>query len=393
MADPTIPLAIMAFFFGIHIVLVNIDMGLGILVPILKRVGELRNNQVYIREARKYMRYFAIFYATAGVFGTGFTVFLLTFFPEFLWLGGVVLLVPFALAVLFLTLRFLSLALYWYGWDRFRPDYHFYIGLVLAFTSFAVPFSFRTVFSFLNYPAGVENLEPLEINIGKMFTNPTLWPIYLKSIVGSLAVTFFMLVTLYTYKYYKGIGDKEENIFFIKKYLYIGFWFVFLQFIFGFWYLSALSATAPYKFANIAGAWFGGNVTADYSWLFLIKLLFVAFQAGVILYLFYYAVKNGSINFDDVNVQYMLMGLGPAAALTIVLGEYLNAFSQLPYFVAQPGLESVLPMINVFNSLNDLATFFDLYAITLFAVVPLFLVFLVFLYYVLAGRVSNGEQY
>ncbi len=389
MADPGIPLAIMAFFFGVHIVLVNIDLGLAVFVPLLKWFGEKNNNELYVREAKRYMRYFAIIYASAGVFGTGFTVFLLSFFPDFLWLGGVVLLVPFALAGVFLTLRLAGIAAYWYTWDRLRSDYHFAIGLILAFTSFAVPFAFRTIFSFLNYPAGVENISPLEINIGKMFANPTLYPIYLKSIAGGLAVASFMLVSLYAYRYYNGIDGKEENLSMLKLFLNIGIWLLFLEVIFGFWYLASLGAYAPYKFGNIAGAWFGGMVTADYSWLFIIKLLFVGFQVFTVFYIFFYVIKHGKLDYDYKYIKYLLLGVGPAAALTILLGEYLNAFSQLPYFVAQPDLESVLPMINVFNSINDLAAFFDVYFLTLFAIVPLFLAFLVLLYYIISGKIKE----
>ncbi len=389
MADPGIPLAMMAIFFGFHIVLVNVDMGLGIIIPILKRLGELKGKEVYISEARKYMRFFAIMYASAGVFGTGFTVFLLTFFPEFLWLGGIVAFAPFAVAILFLTLRFLTLTLYWYGWDRFKPELHFYIGIVLMITSFGVPFGFRAVFSFLNVPQGVENISPLELNVAKMFTNPTLPPLYLKSIFGALAATFFTLVSVYTYRYYKKLGNQEDNIYFIKLYLSYGMLFLFLQFITGFWYLGSLAAYAPYKFGNIAGAWFGGTVVSDYSWLFALKLFFVAVQVGVILYIFYWMLEKGEFNLNDKYTLYGLLSIGPASLLTIVLGEYLNAFSQLPYFVAQPSLEDALPMINVFNSINELAAIFDVYSVVIFAGIPLILAFLVLLYYVIAGKVNE----
>ena len=73
-----------------------------------------------------------------------------------------------------------------------------------------------------------------------------------------------------------------------------------------------------------------------------------------------------------------------------MFGEYLNVFSQLPYFVAVLELENVLPMINVFNSIDPLAALFDIYVITVFAITPLLIVFFVLLYYVIAGKVQNG---
>ena len=393
MADPGLAIAIMAIVFGIHIVLINIDLGLGIIIPILKRIGEIRGNEVYVSEARKYMRYFAIVYASAGVFGTAFTVFLLTFFPEFLWLGGVLLIVPFGLAVVFLILRLFSIGAYWYTWDKLRGDYHFYLGLVLAFTSFAVPYAFRSVFAFLNYPAGVESISPLKLNPIKMLTNPTLMPIYLKSVAGGVLAATFSLVSLYAYKVRKGESDKETASGFIKKYLNVGMWLLGLQVIFGFWYLASLSMYAPYKFGNIVGVWFGRSVSADYSWLFTIKMLLVAYQFFVVFYIAFTSIQGKEFDVADDTTNKLLLGLGPAALLVIMFGEFLNAFSQLPYFVAQPALEEALPMINVYNSINELASVLDIYAIAFFAFIPLFLAFFVLLYYILAGKVSNGGEY
>lgn len=392
MTDPTIAIALMAFVFGIHIILVNIDIGLGMIIPIWKRIGEIRGIEAYVMESKKYMRYLAIIYASAGVFGTAFTVFLLSFFPEFLWLGGVVLIYPFGLAVIFLILRLFSIGSYWYTWDRLRGDYHFYLGLLLAFTSFAVPYAFRTVFAFLNYPAGVENLSPLKLDPLKMFTNPTQLPIYLKSVAGGVIAATFTLTSLYAYSIRKGIGDKETSERFIRTFLNIGIWLLALQVIFGFWYLASLSNYAPFKFNNIAGSWFGGEFTADYSWLFFIKLLLVAYQFFVVLYIAFKSISGEKFDASEKTMNALLIGIGPAALLTILLGEYLNAFSQLPYFVAQPSLEESLPMINVYKSINELAAVFDMYVITLVGLIPLFLAFILLLYYVVAGKISYGNS-
>ncbi len=391
MADPSIAIGFLAFVFGIHIALVNIDIGLAVIIPFLKRYGETKGNELFVSEAKKYMKYFAIVYATAGVYATAFTVFLLAFFPEFLWLGGIALLIPFGLAVVFVALRLFSISAYWYTWNKLNSNYHFYLGLILASTSFIIPLMFRSVFAFLNNPIGVESLDPLVIDWFKVYTNPTLWPLYLKSIAGAFSATFFMLVTVYAYRVYKGIGEKDDNLKFIKLYLNNGMWLLFLMVIFGFWYLASLSAATPYKFSNIVGVWFGVSPQGtDYSWLFILKMLLVSYQVFVIIYILQTGItKEKVVLIEGYNIK-LLMGIGPAAVLTIVLGEYLNAFSQLPYFIAQPGLEDSLPMINVFNSINPLAALFDVYSVTIFAIIPLLLAFFVLLYYLLGGKLKNS---
>ena len=116
----------------------------------------------------------------------------------------------------------------------------------------------------------------------------------------------------------------------------------------------------------------------------------VFFQFFVLLYILWlFLNKKGEINLEDNNLQLILLGIGPAAVLTILFGELINELSQLPYFIAVPSLESILPMININTALNPLAAAFDIYALTFFAIVPLLAAFFVLLYYVL---VENGKK-
>ncbi len=386
-------LTLLAIVFGLHIVLINIDLGLAILIPIMKRIGEKNNNPLYVREAKRYMRYFAIVYASAGVFATAFTVFLLTFFPEFLWLGGVVLVYPFGFAVLFVGIRFAAISSYWYTWDKLDPKYHFYIGLVLASTSFFIPYFFRSVFAFFNSPVGVENLSPLQMNwVDYYFANPSFLPLYLKSLFGAMAVTFFMLTMVYLVRYYKKVGEAEENKSLAKTFLLLGIWMLFFQVFFGAWYLAAVSMTSPYKFSNIAGSWFGIDPQGiDLSLVFALKLFLVALQVFVIFYLLTWHLRKGALDYDAKYVKWSLLSLGPSAILTIFIGELLNGLSQVPYFIAQPSLESALEMINMHKSINPLADLIDLYAITIFAIVPLMLAMIVLIYYLLSGYIGENN--
>jgi len=169
-------------------------------------------------------------------------------------------------------------------------------------------------------------------------------------------------------------------------------WLLGLMLFFGFWYLASLGLASPYKFSNVAGTWFGISPQGlDLSWLFALKLILVGYQIFVFLYLLRSVFVAGSINYSDKTTQLLLILLGPVAVTTILLGEYLNAFSQLPYFVAVPSLETALPEINLYNSINPLATLFDVYVLTVFAGVPLLTVFFVMLYYILRGRISSLE--
>lgn len=382
MADISVAVGFLAFAFGFHIVLVNIDMGLGILIPLMKRYGETKNDEFLVKTAKRYMRYFAIMYASAGVFGTAFTVFLLTFFPSFLRLAGVVLLWPFGLAVLFLILRLFSISAYWYTWDRLDPEKHFYIGALLILTSLIVPLAFRSVFAFLNTPSGIVSLSPLKFSLIDYFLNPTLLPLYLKSITGALVVTFLTLASIHIYRISKNIGDAEKEKQLVGFYFTWAFYLLLIQVLFGLIYIITLWVYVPYKFNNIFGS---------YLWLLIIKILVVIFQiyiAGLI----WNSLRKGVEPAFTGTLLKETLAVGPISLLGIVVGEYLNAFTHLPYFIAQPDLAKLLPEIDLTQSINKLALFFDLYAITIFAILPLLLAFLVLLYYVVSGRVTNNTS-
>jgi len=64
MPEPVPVVFILSLAFGLHIALVNLDIGLATLIPIMKRVGERREDEFLVRRAKNLMRYYAMTYAT-----------------------------------------------------------------------------------------------------------------------------------------------------------------------------------------------------------------------------------------------------------------------------------------------------------------------------------------
>ncbi|MHA1989944.1 MAG: cytochrome ubiquinol oxidase subunit I [Candidatus Hodarchaeales archaeon] len=386
MVDTQPVLGLFSLFFSLHIILVNIDMGMAVLIPILKRLGETKEKTHYITHAKSHMRYLAIFYASAGVFGTGFSVLLLVFLPDFLWLVGQTLFIPFSLAVIFIAIRLLCISTYWYGWDKFTSKNHLFIGLILASTSFIVPFFFRTVFGFLSYPDAIlSSVDPLVIQPLDFILNPIFIPLYGKSIFGAFTLTFFMLITVYSIRSIKQIGSNDTNLEFIKLFLKFGGVLYIIQLFWGTLYLLTLSIV-PLKFNNILGL-----DTTDYSnlGLFITKLSFIFLQGIILIYLFnHFNINKLTLN-ESKLAKLSLVLLGPLALLTIVSGEMLNIFSQLPYIVLGPGIETIFPMINFDNAINELSAIFDIYFITIILLVPLLLGLLYLLYWIF--KLNNQE--
>jgi len=312
-----------ALVFGIHIVAVNLGMALATIVPLLKRKADLTGNERLDGIARGIFRIYAATYAIAGVMGTAFTVFLLSFYPEFIGVAGNITLLPFGIAILSILIHFLAIVLYYYGWDSFPKWAHLSSGILLAITAYTIPLGFRLVFAFLNTPSGLKIDGKPYIDALGALTNPTFAPLYLKSVFGAITFGSLFISTLLAYRMVKERSEESSQLYSTSlKVAVVG---TFIMLILGPWYSMSLIST-PMKFNNIFrsfGWGLGGVETVDMSWLFLIKIILIVIQIYAILRLIF-----GSVDFK-------LSALATiSAALTILTGEYLNMFSQYPYFLA-----------------------------------------------------------
>ncbi len=370
---------IISLTFGLHIILVNLDIALATFIPLLEWMARKGNDDFLMDRAKNLMRYYASTYAIAGVFGTAFTVSLLSFYPQFLGLAGHLTFAPFGIAILMIALRFLTIVLYWYLWDKISGNLHLTIGALLALTGYIIPFGFRAVFAFLNVPTGLHLQPKLYLDLLEALTNPTFLPLYLKSVFGALAAGSLMLASAYAYRYAKAGSNKERYSELVGKFIEYGALFLALMVIFGPWYAISLSVS-KYKFENIFGFLFGASPKYNYGWLFVIKMIFVLIQFFAVIY-----VLRGLSKLDEVLGWAEIAG--PAGMATILTGELLNMHSQLPYFIAQPEVVNSLPIIFkqalLTTNANSLATLPELYAITIVFLIPLLIAVAALFYLIL----------
>ncbi len=396
----------MAFTFGIHIVLVNLGIAFSTLVPYLKWRGEKSGDSGLVKVSRELMRFYAATYALGGVFGTAFTVFLLSFYPGFIGFAGHLLLIPFGISAVFIIIHFFSIAAYWYGWERLNVRLHNLIGIVLALSAYLIPLGFRATFAFLNIPQGLRFLEAdgykAYLDLTEALGNPTFLPLYLKSLVGALTAGLLAVSGSYAYRVLRRGHMEEAWRRLIENTLPWAMLGLAAMAALGFWYAISLSGV-EYKFNNIFGGlgWSVGSgiIYHDYSWLFLVKMALVAIQVLAIAYVFHEKI-TGAPELSERSLKLLVLA-GSAGLMTIVMGEYLNAFSQYPYFVAditdpavlssipeplQPTLASILDLTRT----NPLASGSGLLALTIGAMGALLVAALFFLYVLLYGKEREG---
>jgi cytochrome d ubiquinol oxidase subunit I len=329
--------AMLALFFSLHITMVNLGIGLAWLVPYLKWRAD-RGERELEPVARSLMRFYAATYGVAGVFGTAFTVFLLSYYPKFLGFAGDITMVPFGIAILMIILHFFSISAFWYGWDRWSRKAHYAIGLLLGVSALLIPLGFRAVFAFLNIPAGL-GYDPAHHKFyldvaAAIAKNPTYLPLYIKSIVAAFTATFVVVLGAYAYRYHAASSEEERKIALriVRMMAPAAAAGLALMFVLGLWYALSLRAI-PYKFNNVFASlgWkvAYGKAYFDVSWLFVVKMLLYLVQIAAVAYAF----KLARIGFTGGAAKFMVFA-GAAAIFAIAAGELLNAFSQYPFFVA-----------------------------------------------------------
>ncbi len=365
----------LAFTFGIHIAMVNLGIFLALYVPYLKMKADKTGDAGLEKVAWRLMRFYAATYAVAGVFGTAYTVFLLSFYPDFIGLAGHLTLIPFGIAILMIAVHFFSIASFYYGWNKWSPSAHHAIGFLLALSSLLIPLGFRSVFAFLNIPVGLKlDGGKLSLDVAEALTNPTFAPLYIKSIVAAVTAGAIVVIGGLAYSYAR-TSDEEykkaiERV--VPQLGHIALAGLVLMLLLGLWYALSLQ-NVPYKFNNIFSSlgWKVGDGTVGYNvaWLFVLKMIVYAFQIAVIVMVFK-ALRQGVV---PVEKKGFLLAAGLAALATIIMGEYLNAFSQYPYFIACLGSPEACPDVIKQLSpeqLQQLAPILDLRTYNELAVIP-----------------------
>jgi cytochrome d ubiquinol oxidase subunit I len=266
-------------------------------------------------------------YASFGVLGTAMTVMLLTLWPTFM-VTATGLMWPIFLAAAFsIVLNFVSLAAYWYTYDRIRSSLHMMIGMVVAFSAAFIAFNFRTIMSFTNQAVGLVSTST-SIDPFTLYSNPSLAPLYSHTIFGALSTAGFVVAggaALWMLRH----GVSQEYITISKFGLLAGFLSIVPQAMAGAWYSFTLMNNVPYLFSSITG--WAGMVKAQ---LDLLPLLVAMFVSALLLLsvgaLAYTSVKLGRPSAGWLKTMVVMAVLAPS---TILIGEALQQYSHLPYFV------------------------------------------------------------
>ncbi len=359
----------------VHVTLVNLVLGFSVLIPFIEYLSYKRKNKELEDLARRLFRYLVISDLVAGVWGTWITVVLGGLWPTLTYIATTILFIPIIIAIVGILISIPSIAIYWYTWNRVSSRIHIMIGILMALGALMVPAGFRMIFSFINYPIGLN--EALKGNLYAVFGNPIYPVILLKSWFGGMTMSALIAAGIYALKFSKNIEPKKSfnasNIM-----LKMGLALLLLQSIIGIIYFYTLNQYSPYIYSAITG----DTSIAQYNFLplFLSHVILVVLMWVSALVLFK-QMRKGKVS----KIFSLILILATFFALPI--GEAVNDASRAPYMVING--TSGLPA-NIFaNSMFPVT-----WTLAYLAVIVAIIVMAIFggaLYIIYFGRTPNEQ--
>ena len=323
-------LTLFAFTMFTHILGASLVLGFSWLAFGFELVGRRRNVKVYVDSSRSVSKAIVLIYATIGSLGTAITVELFALWPGFMKTLGVLLWWPLAFVAAIILANFLTIAIYWYTFDRIRASLHLLVGFLMALTSSLIPFNFRTIVAFTNEPVGMTGNA---VEAMMLYANPSLPPLYVHTVFASLSTAGFVVCAAAALGIHLKRGDAGVNNNLFRQGIAAGVGFLVPQALAGAWYLWTLGGNVPRMFAAITGLF------TEYSGLADTRLLLPHILATKLVFVGYLFLAGMWLR--NAGERHVLSRLRVAVATTvglvasaiILIGETMQEYSHLPYLI------------------------------------------------------------
>lgn len=382
-------MGVLLTIFGLHVYMLAVEVILSLIIFGLLVYAYRSKNKFFKEEARSFMGYIALTYASMHFFLTATTVILLSFFPEFLVFAGRSLFYVFGFIGLILTIRLAAIAWVWYAWDTLSERRHMVFSGIFALAGVLWVFLDMFLLAFMNTPIGVVTADPLIMDYGQVLLNPTAYTLLLVVVTGAAMLTFNLLAHAYTYR---NLDNHVLHNNILANLLKVGIVSLLLFVLTLIGYLVSLYTHSPLKLSNMLGMDLNGaEVTANLLWVTALGVGIVLVVLGIAIFV----LRSSQADFLAPSATRLIRINGILTSLGFMGVILLNLLSQAPYFIADPDFvaSSNLDFLIVNESLNQYAAIVDVYTIMIFGFVPLFFAFGVLLYFLFSGRINGSYEY
>ncbi|AWW31744.1 cytochrome ubiquinol oxidase subunit I [Echinicola strongylocentroti] len=196
----------MALSLGFHIIFACI----GMIMPFLMAISHYKylksGKEKYKTLTKAWSKGVAIFFVTGAVSGTMLSFELGLLWPEFMKHAGPIFGMPFSLEGTAFFIEAIALGFFLYGWEKFRPWFHWFTGVVVGVSGLASGILVVAANAWMNSPAGFDYVNGEYLNIDPMAAmfNDAWFTQSLHMILAAFVATCFAVAGIHAWMMTKG---------------------------------------------------------------------------------------------------------------------------------------------------------------------------------------------
>ena len=252
----------------LHLLFAAFVLAVPLFALIIELIGYFTRDPRYDKLAWEFTKLLSVSFSFTASFGAFLVGMLLTLYPRLTNYMAHVFSPTFLPYVLLFFLEAVFLYSYFYGWGKFSPRFHLFLGVMLNLTGLAIMFIANAWLTFMTSPAGLSESGAV-INLWEAVNNFTWMPMNIHRMIGNVCFGGSVASAYAAYRFLQ-TKDPDERAHYDWM-GYVGLFvsicaFLLLPFA-GYWL-----TTEMYAFSQTLGLVMMGGA---FSWLFIIQALLI----------------------------------------------------------------------------------------------------------------------
>ncbi|MCP3980156.1 MAG: hypothetical protein GY716_12695 [bacterium] len=248
----------------LHLLFAAFVLAVPIFALIIEFIGYKTGDKRYDRLAYEFTKLLSVSFSLTATFGAFLTFMLVALYPKFMTYLGHVFSPTFLPYVGLFFFEAVFLYSYYYGWGKFSPRVHLFLGLMLNLVGTAIMFIANAWLTFMTSPSGISETGAV-ISTWEAVSNYTWMPINIHRIIANVAFGGAIAAAYAAFKFLQAKTDEERAHYDWMG--YIGNFIAIIAFLplpfAGYWLASEI-----YAFSQTMGLQMMGGA---FSWLFIIQ--------------------------------------------------------------------------------------------------------------------------
>jgi len=248
----------------LHLLFAAFVLAVPLFAFLIELIGYFNGDPRYDKLAYEFTKLLSAAFSLTATFGAFLTFALIALYPKFTNYLMEIFSPTFLPYVLLFFFEAGFLYSYYYGWGKFSPRVHLFLGLMLNLVGTAIMFIANAWLTFMMSPAGVSEKGAL-LSLHDAFFNYTWMPINIHRVIANVAFGGSIAAAYAAFKYLQATTDEERAHYdwmgYIGNFVAIC---AFLPLPFAGYYL----ASEIYAFSQTMGLTMMGGA---FSWLFIIQ--------------------------------------------------------------------------------------------------------------------------